>query len=55
MIENGKIRVELNLILEKKPGFFIRWSLTAFVMAAILLVLLAHYAGYDILPLFGKR
>jgi hypothetical protein len=55
MHEQNKTRVELNVILQKRPGFFIRWGLVAFVLVALLLILLADYMGYDLFLLFGKK
>jgi small-conductance mechanosensitive channel len=55
MSQNSKTRVELDIILKKKPGCFIRWGLIVFVMIVTLLFLLAYYIGYDILPIFSTK
>ena len=41
-------RDELETILKRKPGFFIRWGLVLVVMVIILLILLARHAGFDL-------
>ena len=55
MIENGETRAGLDIILEKKPGFFIRWGLIVFVMTPALLFFVAYYVGYDTLALFSTK
>lgn len=52
MSENSERRVELDIILNKKPVFFIRWGLIVFVAIVTLVILLAYYGGYDILSVF---
>lgn len=41
-------RIELEIILKKKPGFFIRWGLVIGVVIIVLLFFLARCAGFDI-------
>jgi hypothetical protein len=55
MNADNEARVELDIILKKKPVFFIQWGSTAFVLIVVLLFLLAYSAGYDLLSLFGKK
>lgn len=55
MSENSKRRVELDIILKRKPVFFIRWGLVVFVMIVTLLFLFAYYRGYDILSIFSIK
>jgi hypothetical protein len=55
MSQNSKTRVELDIILKKKPVFFIRWGLIVFVVIVTLLFLLAYYTGYDILAIFSTK
>ncbi len=55
MNQNGKTGDELDIILKKKPGFFIRWGLMIFVAIVITLLLLAHYKGYEIFTIFNTK
>jgi len=55
MSENSKSRVELDIILKRKPVFFIRWGLIVFVAIVTLLFLVAYYTGYDILSIFSIK
>jgi hypothetical protein len=55
MDENSKSRVELDIILRKKPVFFIRWGLIVFAAIVTLLFLFAYYKGYDVLGLFSTN
>ena len=48
MSQNIKTRVELDIILKRKPGFIVRWGLIVFVMIVVLILLLVYYSGYDI-------
>lgn len=55
MSQNSKTRVELDIILKNKPGFFIRWGLIVFVIIVIVLCFLAYYTGHDILPILSTK
>ena len=48
-------RGELEMILKKKPGFFIRWGLVIVVMIIILLFFLARYAGFNLLQVVRNQ
>jgi hypothetical protein len=54
MDENSKSRVELDIVLKRRPVFFIRWGLIIFMMVVTLLFLFAYYKGYHLLALFSK-
>ena len=43
MDENSKTRAELDMVLKRKPNFFIRWGLIVFVIIVTLLFLLTYY------------
>ncbi len=53
MSQNGKERVQLDIILKKRPVFIIRWGLVVFVVIVIVLFLFAYYVGYGILNILS--
>ena len=55
IIKNGKERVQLDIILKKRPVFFIRWGLAVFFVIVIVLFLFTYYAGYGILNILSTR
>jgi hypothetical protein len=50
MSEHDKEKSHLDIILEDRPVFFIRWGLVVFVVSVFALLLFIYFAGYDILP-----
>lgn len=45
MGENGKERVQLEMILKERPAFFIRWGLLMFVVIISVIFAFTYYAG----------
>lgn len=45
MEKESPSRAPLEIILEKKPGFFIRWGLVLFVVVAVSAALLFYYSA----------
>jgi hypothetical protein len=44
---------QLNVILEKRPAFIIRWGLVVFCVIVMALLLVTYYAGYSVLNILS--
>lgn len=48
-----KTKEQLNIILEKRPAFIIRWGLVVFCVIVLVLLVVAYYAGYSVFDILS--